>query len=179
MKNIKLLLMCLLSIMTFGVNAQMLSKGVTKVLADAKRELQAHPDPKPEEEAAKLRALLEKLDALFALPPVYRVHGYGGEIHEMTEMAAADLGQFAISNQPSFHLPFLYAALGHPEKAAYWAHKAALENFSDEPDGFPGDEDNGTTAAWFIFVCLGEYPLCPGKPENVKFPGLAKSFKIN
>ena len=27
---------------------------VTKVLADAKRELQAHPDPKPEEEAAKL-----------------------------------------------------------------------------------------------------------------------------
>ena len=123
--------------------------------------------------------LLEKLDALFALPPFYRVHGYGGEIHEMTEMAAIDLGQFAISNQPSFHLPFIYAYLGHPEKAAYWAHKAALEHFSDEADGFPGDEDNGTTAAWFIFVCLGEYPLCPGKAENVKFPGLAKSWKIN
>ena len=123
--------------------------------------------------------MLAKLDELFATPPVYRVHGYGGEIHEMTEMAAVDLGQFAISNQPSFHLPFLYAALGHPEKAAYWAHKAALEYFSDEPDGFPGDEDNGTTAAWFLFVCLGEYPLCPGKAENVKFPGLAKSWKIN
>ena len=123
--------------------------------------------------------LIEKLDALFALPPFYRVHGYGGEIHEMTEMAAVDLGQFAISNQPSFHLPFIYAYLGHPDKAAYWAHKAALEHFSDEPDGFPGDEDNGTTAAWFIFVCLGEYPLCPGKVENVKFPGLAKSWKIN
>jgi predicted alpha-1,2-mannosidase len=122
--------------------------------------------------------LLAKLDALFALPPIYRVHGYGGEIHEMTEMAAADLGQFAISNQPSFHLPFIYAYLGHPEKAEYWAHKAALEYFSDEADGFPGDEDNGTTAAWFIFVCLGEYPLCPGKAENVKFKGLAKSFAI-
>ena len=123
--------------------------------------------------------LLEKLDALFATPPVYRVHGYGGEIHEMTEMAAVDYGQFAISNQPSFHLPFIYSYFGYPEKAAYWARKAALGSFSDEADGFPGDEDNGTTAAWFIFVCLGEYPLCPGKPENVKFPGLAKFFKIN
>ena len=111
--------------------------------------------------------LLARLDELFAMPPDYLVGGYGTEIHEMTEMAAADFGQCAISNQPSFHLPYLYAALGEPDKAAYWVEKMCREAFSYREDGFPGDEDNGTMSAWYIFSCLGFYPLCPGKPEYV------------
>lgn len=66
--------------------------------------------------AARIK-LLEKLDKFFATAPNYRVHGYGGEIHEMTEMAAIDYGQCAISNQPSFHIPYIYAYLGETEKA--------------------------------------------------------------
>lgn len=122
--------------------------------------------------------LSEKLDEFFATKPDYRVHGYGGEIHEMTEMAAVDYGQCAISNQPSFHIPYIYAYIGETEKARYWVHKMALEAFSYEDDGFPGDEDNGTTAAWYVFACLGMYPLCPGKREFVKIPPIAKSYKI-
>ncbi|MGN1346948.1 MAG: GH92 family glycosyl hydrolase, partial [Eubacteriales bacterium] len=87
-------------------------------------------------------ALLAKLDELFATAPDYRCFGYGGEIHEMTEMAAVDYGQCAISNQPSFHIPYLYAALGEPDKAAYWVHRLAKETMSYADDGFPGDEDN-------------------------------------
>ena len=123
--------------------------------------------------------LIEKLDAFFATAPNYRVHGYGGEIHEMTEMAAVDYGQCAISNQPSFHIPYIYAYLGETEKARYWVHRMALEAFSSDDDGFPGDEDNGTMAAWYIFSCLGMYPLCPGKTEFVKIPAIAKNWKIN
>ena len=123
-------------------------------------------------------ALIAKLDAFFAEPPAYRVWGYGGEIHEMTELAAQDFGQCAISNQPSFHIPFIYAYLGETEKTRYWVHKMALEAFSWRDDGFPGDEDNGTTAAWYVFACLGMYPLCPGKAELVKFPGIAKKWEI-
>lgn len=123
--------------------------------------------------------LVEKLDAFFATAPNYRVHGYGGEIHEMTEMAAVDYGQCAISNQPSFHIPYIYAYLGETEKARCWVHKMALEAFSSDDDGFPGDEDNGTMAAWYIFSCLGMYPLCPGKAEFVKIPAIAKNWKIN
>ncbi|MBQ8511116.1 MAG: GH92 family glycosyl hydrolase [Clostridia bacterium] len=123
-------------------------------------------------------ALIAKLDAFFAEPPTYRVWGYGGEIHEMTELAAQDFGQCAISNQPSFHIPFIYAYLGETEKTRYWVHKMALEAFSWRDDGFPGDEDNGTTAAWYVFACLGMYPLCPGKAELVKFPGIAKKWEI-
>ena len=123
-------------------------------------------------------AILAKLDELFATPPTYRVFGYGGEIHEMTEMAALDFGQCAINNQPSFHLPYIYCHFGQPEKATYWAHKMALESFSWEDDGFPGDEDNGTTAAWYVFACIGKYPLCHGK-DLVDIKPIAKEWKLN
>lgn len=112
--------------------------------------------------------LIEKIDELFATPPYYEIIGYGCEIHEITEMAAVDFGQCAISNQPSFHIPYIYSALGDVEKTAYWVEKLCKEAFSFEDDGFPGDEDNGTTAIWYIFSVLGLYPFCPGKPEYVK-----------
>ena len=112
--------------------------------------------------------LMRKIDELFAEKPHYEVGGYGREIHEMTEMAAADFGQCAISNQPSFHIPYIYSALGEVDKTAYWVEKLCKEAFSYTDDGFPGDEDNGTMALWYVFSVLGFYPFCPGKPEFVK-----------
>ncbi len=122
--------------------------------------------------------LIEKIDELFATKPDYEVVGYNCEIHEITEMAAADFGQCAISNQPSFHIPYIYSALGNVEKSAYWAEKLCNEAFSFEDDGFPGDEDNGTMAIWYIFSVLGFYPFCPGKPEFVKGKKQVKNSKI-
>lgn len=123
--------------------------------------------------------LLSKLDEFFASPLKYRVGGYGIEIHEMTEFVAGRWGQCAISNQPSFHIPFIYAYFGDTEKTNYWVKRLCDEGFSSADDGFPGDEDNGTTAAWYIFASLGMYPLCPGKEEFVRFKGIADSFSIN
>ena len=112
--------------------------------------------------------LIEKIDELFAADPDYEIIGYDCEIHEITELAAIDFGQCAISNQPSFHIPYIYSALGNVEKTAYWVERLCNEAFSYEDDGFPGDEDNGTTAIWYIFGVLGLYPFCPGRPEYVK-----------
>lgn len=112
--------------------------------------------------------LIEKIDGLFAAPPHYVIHGYNCEIHEITEMAAVDFGQCGMNNQPSFHIPYIYSALGEVEKTAYWVKKICDELFSYKDDGFPGDEDNGTTAIWYIFGILGLYPFCPGKTEYVK-----------
>ena len=123
--------------------------------------------------------LIEKIDELFRTNPDYTIVGYGCEIHEITEMAAADFGQCAISNQPSFHIPYIYAALGEVEKTACWVEKLCREAFSFTDDGFPGDEDNGTMAIWYIFGILGFYPFCPGKPEFVKGKKQVRKARIN
>lgn len=123
--------------------------------------------------------LIKKLDELFSTKPKYKVHGYGGEIHEMTEMAMADFYQFAISNQPSFHIPYIYGALGETEKCTYWVHKALKELFSYKTEiGFPGDEDNGSMASWYILSTLGMYKLCPGKNEYINIKPFVKSYKL-
>ncbi|MBQ7373306.1 MAG: GH92 family glycosyl hydrolase [Clostridia bacterium] len=106
---------------------------------------------------------LNKINELFATPPYYTVNGYPLEIHEMAEMAAVDFGQCAISNQPSFHIPFMYAEFGEPEKSKAIVKTMVDTVFSYENGGFPGDEDNGTMACWYIFATLGFYPTCPGK----------------
>jgi predicted alpha-1,2-mannosidase len=123
-------------------------------------------------------ALERKIDELFAAPPTYQTGGYGCEIHEMTEMAAVDFGQCAISNQPSFHIPYIYAALGNTEKTAYWTEKICRELFSYKDDGFPGDEDNGSMALWYVFSSIGIYPFCPGKNGFVRTKKLVKSVKL-
>ncbi len=122
--------------------------------------------------------LVELLDRHFNSPVEFRVGGYGLEIHEMTEMAAGKWGQCAISNQPSFHIPFIYTYLGENEKCAYWIKRICEEGFSYKDDGFPGDEDNGTTAAWYIFATIGLYPITPGKPIFTKTTPLAENIKI-
>lgn len=122
--------------------------------------------------------MLAKIDELFATAPDYNGGGYDRMIHEMAEMAAADFGQCAISNQPSFHIPYLYSALGVREKTAYWVERMVNEAFSSGEDGFPGDEDNGSTSGWYLFSVMGFYPLCPSKAEYIKGKMLVDSLEI-
>ena len=123
--------------------------------------------------------LIKKLDQLFEhKKPLYRVGGYGCEIHEMTEMAACDFGLALISNQPGFLLPYVYAHFGEYAKCQYWVEKLCDEAFSFEDDGFTGDEDNGSMASWFILSRLGMYPVCPADDYFVKIEP-KYSYKIN
>ena len=46
---------------------------------------------------------------------LFETTGYGYEIHEMSEMATAPFGQLAISNQPSFHIPYLFRYSNYPQ----------------------------------------------------------------
>ncbi len=108
---------------------------------------------------------LKMLDELFNGKPLYSVGGYGFEIHEMTEMAAVDLGQCAISNQPSFAFPYLYAYFDEKEQSRKILNKITESYFSYKEDGFPGDEDNGSMSCWYMFAVMGLYPITPGKTD--------------
>lgn len=122
---------------------------------------------------------LQKLDELFEGKPLYSVGGYGFEIHEMTEMAAIDLGQCAISNQPSFSFPYLYAYFDEREKTRKLLTKMTEEYFSYKENGFPGDEDNGSTACWYMFAVMGLYPITPGKAEYLVTEPLNAKITVN
>lgn len=123
-------------------------------------------------------AFAKKLDELMTMPPLFKTGTYGTEIHEMSEMAAIDFSQFAISNQPSFHIPYIYTVIGKPSRTQYWVRKAMKELFSSRPDGLPGDEDNGSLSSWYIWSALGMYPFCPGTPEYVMGSPLFRKVTI-
>jgi predicted alpha-1,2-mannosidase len=108
-----------------------------------------------------------KLDRLMSQPPTFHVGGYGHPIHEMVEMSVIPFGQCSLGNQPAFGIPYLVAAIGQPWKTQYWTRRACRELFNSTPRGFPGDEDNGSTASWYILSSIGLYPGCPGTPEYI------------
>jgi predicted alpha-1,2-mannosidase len=108
-----------------------------------------------------------KLDKLFSLPPTYHEGGFKRVIHEMKEMEAIPFGQCSLNNQPSFSIPYLYAAIGQPWKTQYWTRRACDEFFDSGPQGFCGDEDNGSLASWYILSAIGLYPFCPGTSQYI------------
>ncbi len=109
--------------------------------------------------------LLEQLSSLESMPCTSRNGSYGSEIHEASEMMKNGFGQINIGNQPGFHVPYIFAELGAPEKTQDLIRRIMRRLFSYKPDGLPGDDDNGSMTAYFVFSSLGFYPLCPAKPH--------------
>ena len=95
--------------------------------------------------------------------PLFETTGYGYEIHEMSEMATAPFGQLAISNQPSFHIPYLFRYSNYPQYTSLLIKTIRQKAFRSGWDAYPGDEDNGSLSAWYVWSALGLYPTCPGK----------------
>ena len=110
--------------------------------------------------------LSEKIDELMSAPPIFRTRHHAGMIHEMAELSAGEYGQCAISNQPSFHIPYIYGALGETAKTAYHIERLS-RLFNSSEEGYPGDEDNGSMSAWYILSSLGLYQMAPSDPTYV------------
>jgi len=115
--------------------------------------------------------LLAQLASLETMPCTCRIGSYGSEIHEATEMMKngleSGLGQINIGNQPGFHVPYIFAELGMPEKTQELIRRVMRKLYSYKPDGLPGDDDNGSMSAYFVFSAMGFFPLCPAKPHYV------------
>lgn len=68
---------------------------------------------------------------------------------------------FTIDNEPDFHTPWLYDAVGATAKASERVHRIMASAFSTGPGGLPGNDDAGATSAWFVFAAMGLYPINP------------------
>ncbi|WP_217538614.1 GH92 family glycosyl hydrolase [Stenotrophomonas sp. GbtcB23] len=114
--------------------------------------------------------LAEKLDTFFSTPETADPEfsgSYGGTIHEMTEARDVRMGMYAHSNQPSHHIPWMYLYAGQPWKTQQHVREILSRLYvgSEIGQGYPGDEDNGETSAWYVLASLGLYPLRMGSPE--------------
>jgi len=113
------------------------------------------------------KAFTAKLDSVFAMPPKYDDSYYGFTIHEIREMQIVNMGNYAHGNQPIQHMIYLYDYAGQPWKAQFRVRDVMRRLYSAAPDGYPGDEDNGQTSAWYVFSALGFYPVTPGANQYV------------
>lgn len=107
------------------------------------------------------RAFVDRLDSIFTLPPIFDDSYYGSVIHETREMQIVNMGQYAHGNQPIQHMIYLYDWAGAPWKAQYHVRDVMKRLYAATPDGYPGDEDNGQTSAWYVWSALGFYPVTP------------------
>ncbi len=69
---------------------------------------------------------------------------------------------YACGNEPSFHIPWVYNWLGKPSKTSAVVNRLINEMYTSRPDGLPGNDDLGTMGAFYVFSCLGMFPVIPG-----------------
>lgn len=109
--------------------------------------------------------LARKLDEYFATPETAGFPGsYGGVIHEMVEARDVRMGQWGFSNQVAHHVPWMYLYAGQPWRTQEIVRETLARMYvgSEIGQGYPGDEDNGESSAWWLFSALGLYPLQMG-----------------
>ncbi len=70
-------------------------------------------------------------------------------------------GQYAHGNEPSHHIPYLYAYAGAQYRTAEMVRRMQQTQYTDEPEGYPGNEDCGQMSAWHVMSALGFYQVNP------------------
>jgi len=81
--------------------------------------------------------------------------------------ASCLIGGYVHGNEPSHHIPYLYAWSAEPWKTQYWTREIMNRMYRPEMHGLGGNDDCGQMSAWYIFTALGFYPVCPGTDEYV------------
>jgi len=124
--------------------------------------------------------LAAKIEEMWTAPGTFLPGTYRQTIHEMEEMRALAMGQYAHNNQPVHHILWLLIGLDSGESGCKAddplspregfqcprlrgetaihevLHRAYNDNF------YAGDEDNGEQGAWYVLSALGLFEPAPG-----------------
>lgn len=126
------------------------------------------------------KAFIANLDSLFVVE---------GDLGEGAPPDVSGLrGQYAHGNEPVHHVPYMYAYAGAQYKTAACVRSLQDEFYTDQPDGYCGNEDCGQMSAWHVMSALGFYQVNPsngvfvfGSPSfgkaTINLPG-GKSFTV-
>jgi predicted alpha-1,2-mannosidase len=108
------------------------------------------------------KKFISRLDKLFTmhLPEKYYMNN-----EDIT--AACLVGGYVHGNEPSHHVPYLYAWTSQPWKAQYWVREIMNRMYKNDINGLGGNDDCGQMSAWYLFSAMGFYPVCPGTDQYV------------
>ncbi len=101
--------------------------------------------------------LLKRLDSIFELEMSDDIPG----AHDIW----GRIGGYWHGNEPCHHVLYLYNKLGKPQACQKWVRYVADHFYGNTPDALSGNDDCGQMSAWYIFNCMGFYPVCPGSDE--------------
>ncbi len=87
------------------------------------------------------------------------------------ELSANDLrgciGEYWHGNEPAHHIIYLYCYAGQPWKAAEKLRQIVKTQYGSQPGSLCGNDDCGQMSAWYMFTCMGFYPVCPASDYYV------------
>lgn len=64
-----------------------------------------------------------------------------------------------LNNEPDMDSPYTYLWCGRPDRTAEVVDYVRRFRFGDGEGGCPGNNDAGATSSWYVWNCLGIYPL--------------------
>ena len=105
-------------------------------------------------DAAGKDLLLKRMDDMFTLEMDENIPG----AHDIW----GRIGGYWHGNEPCHHVLYLYNQLGKPWECQKWVRYVADHFYGNKPDALSGNDDCGQMSAWYIFNCMGFYPVCPG-----------------
>lgn len=89
------------------------------------------------------------------------------------------IGGYVHGNEPSHHIPYLYAWTSQPWKTQYWVREVMNRMYKNDIHGLGGNDDCGQMSAWYIFSAMGFYPVCPGTDQYVLGSPYLPYLKLN
>ena len=108
------------------------------------------------------KAFLDKLNQLFAMDLPEK---YYKDNEDITSECL--VGGYVHGNEPSHHVPYLYAWTSTPWKTQEWLRTIMNKMYRNHIRGLGGNDDCGQMSAWYIFSAMGFYPVCPGSDQYV------------
>ncbi|MGN1236062.1 MAG: GH92 family glycosyl hydrolase, partial [Bacteroidaceae bacterium] len=104
----------------------------------------------------------ERLDRLFSMDLPEKYYADNEDI-----TVDCLVGGYVHGNEPSHHIPYLYAWTSEPWKTQQWVRTIMNRMYRNDIRGLGGNDDCGQMSAWYVFSAMGFYPVCPGSGQYV------------
>ncbi len=100
------------------------------------------------------KAFADKLDSLFTAPSTVAGQGFVLDVSGL-------VGQYAHGNEPSHHVAYLFQFADRGWRTQELIREICDRFYVNRPDGLCGNDDCGQMSAWYVFACMGFYPVNP------------------